>query len=284
MSNRDSGSVRDSVVSSTSRLSSLLSPTAAGGSSSPPIPPSTTSPLLPHSPAPSHVVQLPKRTTAIYDRPVTKSRGAEISLGAWAFLFGEIVRYTQQRVSGISEFENRLSILGYRVGARLVELVPLRDYLYPLSSIRSPPPPARTLRLLPILTYIHSTLYRYLFGKPADSLERSTDKDDEYMIGDDDMVITRAVQVPKDMSDLSCGALVAGIVEAVLDGAGFVSGRRPARIGTPVYEILTRTSCPQQPARVTAHSVPTPQHPRRTVILIKLEPDVLAREAALGGK
>lgn len=39
-----------------------------------------------------------------------------------------------------------------------------------------------------------------------------------------------------------------------------------------------------QPARVTAHSVPTPQHPRRTVILIKLEPDVLAREAALGGK
>ncbi|KWU45890.1 TRAPP I complex [Rhodotorula sp. JG-1b] len=191
--------------------------------------------------------------------PVTKSRGAEISLGAWAFLFGEIVRYTQQRVSGISEFENRLSILGYRVGARLVELVPLRDYLYPLSSIRSPPPPARTLRLLPILTYIHSTLYRYLFGKPADSLERSTDKDDEYMIGDDDMVITRAVQVPKDMSDLSCGALVAGIVEAVLDGAGF-------------------------PARVTAHSVPTPQHPRRTVILIKLEPDVLAREAALGSK
>lgn len=257
MSNRDSGSVRDSVVSSTSRFSSLLSPTAAGASSSPPIPPST-SPLLPHSPTPAHV-HLPKRTAAIYDRPVTKSRGAEISLGAWAFLFAEIVRYTQQRVSGISEFENRLSILGYRVGARLVELVPLRDYLYPLSSIRSPPPPARTLRLLPILTYIHSTLYRYLFGKPADSLERSTDKDDEYMIGDDDMVITRAVQVPKDMSDLSCGALVAGIVEAVLDGAGF-------------------------PARVTAHSVPTPQHPRRTVILIKLEPEVLAREAALGGK
>lgn len=43
------------------------------------------------------------------------------------------------------------------------------------------------------------------------------------MIGDDDMVITRGVEVPKEMSELSCGALVAGIVEAVMDGAGFVS-------------------------------------------------------------
>jgi hypothetical protein len=108
------------------------------------------------------------------------------------------------------------------VGARLLELLPLRDYLYPVSSLRSPPPPTRTLRLLPILTYVHSTLYRYLFNRPADSLERSTENDDEYMIGDDDMVITRGVEVPKEMSDLSCGALVAGIVEAVMDGAGFV--------------------------------------------------------------
>ncbi|GAA5867837.1 hypothetical protein JCM3774_005875 [Rhodotorula dairenensis] len=263
MSNRDSGSHRDSVVSSASRFSSFLSPGAvpSPASAAPSPVPVSTSPLL--SPA-GHAAAtppaaLPKRTTVIYDRPLAKTRGAEVNLGAWAFLFGEIVHYTQQRVSGISEFENRLSILGYRVGARLVELVPMRDYLYPLSSIRSPPPPSRTLRLLPILTYVHSTLYRYLFGKPADSLERSTDKDDEYMIGDDDMVITRAIHVPKEMSDLSCGALVAGIVEAVLDGAGF-------------------------PARVTAHSVPTPQHPRRTVILIKLDPEVLAREAALGGK
>lgn len=118
---------------------------------------------------------------------------------------------------------NRLNILGYRVGSRLLELLPLRDYLYPISSLRSPPPPTRTLRLLPILSYVHSTLYRYLFGRPADSLERSTDNEDEYMIGDDDMVVTRGVEVPKEMSELSCGALVAGVVEAVMDGAGFVS-------------------------------------------------------------
>ncbi|KAK4700315.1 trafficking protein particle complex subunit 5, partial [Phenoliferia sp. Uapishka_3] len=248
---------RDSVSSSTSRFSSLLSPTTStpslisSRSSTFPIPPPL--PSLPQLPPNS------KRTSLIYDRQLTKSRGSEVSAGAWAFLFSEIIQYTQKRVSGIGEFEKRLNILGYRVGTRLLELLPLRDYLYPLSSLRSPPPPTRTLRLLPILSYVHSTLYRYLFGRPADSLEKSTENEDEYMIGDDDMVITRGVEVPRDMSELSCGALVAGIIEAVMDGAGF-------------------------PARVTAHTVPTISHPRRTVILIKLDPEVLAREAAMSGK
>lgn len=117
---------------------------------------------------------------------------------------------------------HRLNVLGYRVGVRLVELLPLRDVVQPMSSLRSPPPPTRTIRLLPLLTYIHSTLYRYLFGRTADSLEKSTDNDDEYMIGDDDMLVTRSIEVPKEMSELSCGAFVAGIVEAVMDSAGFV--------------------------------------------------------------
>ena len=115
-----------------------------------------------------------------------------------------------------------MNILGYRVGSRLLELLPLRDNLYPLSSLRSPPPPTRILRLLPLLSYIHSPLYKYLFGRAADSLEKSTEAEDEYMIGDNDMILTRGIEVPKEMSELSCGALMAGIVEAVMDGAGFV--------------------------------------------------------------
>ncbi|KAI5480899.1 TRAPP complex subunit Trs31 [Pseudohyphozyma bogoriensis] len=250
-SSRDS--VRDSIVSSrstSSRFSSLLSPALPSSRSSTfPIPlPSPTLPPLPSN---------QKRIVAIYERPLAKSRGSEVALGAWAFLFSEIVQYTQKKVSGIGEFEKRLNILGYRVGVRLLELLPLRDYLYPVSSLRSPPPPSRTLRLLPLLSYVHSTLYRYLFNRTADSLEKSTENEDEYMIGDDDMVVTRGIEVPKEMSELSCGALVAGIVEAVMDGAGF-------------------------PSKVTAHSVPTPTHPRRTVILIKLDPEVLARETAMG--
>lgn len=118
---------------------------------------------------------------------------------------------------------DRLNVLGYRIGTRLLELLPLRDSLYPSSSLRSPPPPTRIISLLPMLSYIHSTLYRHLFNRPADSLEKSTENEDEYMIGDDDCVLTRGVEVPRDMEGLSCVALLAGVVEGVLDGAGFVS-------------------------------------------------------------
>ena len=43
------------------------------------------------------------------------------------------------------------------------------------------------------------------------------------MIIDNDPSITRYISIPKDMDQLSCSALTAGIVEAVLDGLGFVS-------------------------------------------------------------
>jgi hypothetical protein len=43
------------------------------------------------------------------------------------------------------------------------------------------------------------------------------------MISDNDLLITRAITIPKDMSQLSCGAYMAGIVEGALDGLGFVS-------------------------------------------------------------
>lgn len=89
-----------------SRLSSLLSPSpsllsrSSSSLSSYPIPTSTSSlPVLPLS--------ANKRTAVIYDRSITKGRGGEVALGAWAFMFSEIVQYTQKRVSGIGEFEKR---------------------------------------------------------------------------------------------------------------------------------------------------------------------------------
>ena len=42
------------------------------------------------------------------------------------------------------------------------------------------------------------------------------------MIIDNDPLIERHISVPKDMSQLSCSSFTAGIVEAVLDGLGFV--------------------------------------------------------------
>ncbi|GAA5836953.1 hypothetical protein JCM3766R1_006489 [Sporobolomyces carnicolor] len=281
---------RDSIASTTgtSRFSHLLTPTSngssgGGGGGQIPLPSSSSSATTlaantsgAPSTSPSSTTggggatttsattATPiRRGTVIYDRPLTKSRQAEVSLSAWQYLFGELVQHEQRLVTGIAEFERKLHDVGYRVGTRVVELLSCRDALYPLQSSsalttlsRGPPAPTRHVRLLQALTWVHSNVYRYLFGRPADSLERSTEHDDEYMIGDDDMVVTRSIVVPKDMNELSCAAFVAGIVEAAMDQTGF-------------------------PSRVTAHSVPTSQHPRRTVLLIKLDPLVLQREQAL---
>ena len=43
------------------------------------------------------------------------------------------------------------------------------------------------------------------------------------MVYDNDPLLTRSIEVPDEMSSLSCSAITAGIVEAVMDGWGFVS-------------------------------------------------------------
>ncbi|KAJ7712920.1 NO signaling/Golgi transport ligand-binding domain-containing protein [Mycena olivaceomarginata] len=118
--------------------------------------------------------------------------------------------------------------------------------------------PKREIRFLPALMSIHTQVWRAVFGKPADAIEKSVENADEYMIIDNDPLVERYISVPKDMSTLSCSSFTAGIVEAVLDGLGF-------------------------PARVTAHNTPMAQFPSRTTILIKLEKSVLEREEVFKG-
>jgi len=43
------------------------------------------------------------------------------------------------------------------------------------------------------------------------------------MVNDNDPLINKFISVPRDMGDLNCGAMVAGIIKGVLDGAGFVT-------------------------------------------------------------
>lgn len=95
------------------------------------------------------------------------------------------------------------------------------------------------------------------------------------MVVDNDPLIERHISVPRDMSQLSCSSFTAGIVEAVLDGLGFVSSQ------LCYHEFCADFT--SKPARVTAHSTATAQYPNRTTILIKLEPSVLEREELLKG-
>ncbi|KAI9698767.1 MAG: TRAPP subunit trs31 [Candelina mexicana] len=189
----------------------------------------------------------PSNRKTIYDRNLNRSRTAELSRASFAYLFGEMVSYAQKRVSGIQDLEKRLNVQGYSLGLRLLDLL-----LY-----REPPRSAqRPTRILALLQLITTTLWKHLFARPADALERSKDKEDEYMISDNDPLVNQYISVPKEMNQLNCAAYVAGIVEGVCDGTGFM-------------------------ARVTAHGVGTEMWPGKTVFLIKFEPEVLEREGFL---
>lgn len=60
-----------------------------------------------HSPHVSHLGTANSGGTNIIDRPLNRSRGAEVSLGAWAFMFAEIVAYSQSRVDSVADLEKR---------------------------------------------------------------------------------------------------------------------------------------------------------------------------------
>ncbi|CAG8529548.1 13907_t:CDS:2 [Ambispora leptoticha] len=191
------------------------------------------------------------KRASIVDRNLNKTKATEVGLSAFAFLFSEMLQYAQKRVHGIQDLERkqipffRLNDFGYRVGTRLLELIVWREKNS-----------KRETRVIGILSFINTTVWKTLFGKQADSLEKSTENDDEYMISDNDPLITKFISVPKELSQLNCNAFLAGIVEAILDGAQF-------------------------PSRVTAHSNPIDGFPLRATILIKLDREILQREEQL---
>ncbi|KAJ3036162.1 TRAPP subunit trs31 [Rhizophlyctis rosea] len=218
------------------------------------------------------------RKQNILDRNLNKSKTNEVSLSAFSFLFSEMFQYAQKRANGIQDLEKRLSDFGYRVGIRMLELTVFRE-----RNSR------RDTRVLNVLSFIHTTVWKTLFGKPADSLEKGTENDDECkgvwewvpffssfamvslerssgekvmlimsgptsdMISDNEPNISKFISVPKDLSQLSAGAFTAGIVEAILDGCQF-------------------------PSRVTAHATGNEQFPVRTTLLIKFDKSVIQRE------
>jgi len=182
----------------------------------------------------------------IYDRHLNRTQRTELSKASFAFLFAEMIQYAQKQVSGIQDLEKKLNAHGYMIGKRLLELLLHREG-------RSA---KRETRVLGVLQFVAQTLYRHLFGKPADGLEKSRENEDEYMLIDHDPAVNTYISVPKEMAQLNCAAFVAGIIEAVLDGSLF-------------------------PCRVTAHSVVSEQFPAKTVFLIKFDESVLEREAVL---
>lgn len=68
-----------------------------------------------------------------------------------------------------------------------------------------------------ILQFISSKVWNALFGRSADSLERSIDHEDEYMIFDYNPITSHFVSVHQSVAD----AYVSGMIAGILEGAGF---------------------------------------------------------------
>merc|ERR1712133_131832 len=107
----------------------------------------------------------------------------------------------------------------------------------------------RETKLLNVLLFVKSTLWKTLFGKEADKLEHANDDERTYYVIEKEPLVNKFISVPKDKGSLNCAAFVAGIVEAVLDGANF-------------------------PAKVSAH-----WH-KGTTFMVKFEEEVIARDRA----
>lgn len=221
-------------------------------SRAPPAIPRTPSSTIPHPSINNNISvhsssvnssSLSLRKASIYEKNLHR-KSIDVSISSYAFLFSEIIQYLQKKSTGIQDLERRLNDLGYHIGQRVLELITLRDGKNA----------KREIKILGVLQFIHTTVWKTVYGKPADGLEKSRENANEYMIIDQQPMITQFISVPKDMKQLNCAALSAGIIEAVLDGYLFT-------------------------ANVTAHTVETDEYPMKTVFLIKFDPLVLEREA-----
>lgn len=260
--------------------------------------------------------------------------GPQVSSSAFAFLFAEVVKYSQDRVQRISDLERkcgplcsaglgsradltrhpapRLENLGHGVGARALELTAYREHAT-----------KREIRLIQALQvrrgggrqrprcpshgaqFVAYTLWKHLFGVNADSLEKSTQQDDECARGRPrraGLPRSPPPRRPRHSHDfrawtahdtLHLGATRHG--PAQLRGfRGRRHPRRPAR--RRPGERAPRPSalrCPpaagcspgaaRQPCTVSAHFVDHPGGDHdKTVYLIKFEPQVMRRESRLG--
>ncbi|CCF60609.1 hypothetical protein KAFR_0K02530 [Kazachstania africana CBS 2517] len=108
----------------------------------------------------------------------------------------------------------------------------------------------RDLKILDILQFIHGTLWSYLFNHVSDDLVKSSERNNEYMIIDNNPVLTQFIN---NNIKNSCNYFMCGIINGFLNNAAFI-------------------------CKVTPHRMPTENSDERIVYLIKFDSQVLERE------
>jgi len=150
-----------------------------------------------------------KAKTSILDKSLSKGKG-EVHLSSFALLFAEIIQYCQNRSNSVAELQAKLSDMGKQVGLKVIDLIILREKNY-----------KREVKLLNVLLFIRSTVWKTLFGKEADKLEHSTDDQRQYYIIEKEPLVNKFISIPKDKATLNCASFNAGILEGILETSGF---------------------------------------------------------------
>lgn len=195
------------------------------------------------------------RPRNILDSSLTAPRG-EVNRDTYLVLFSELVGYCRNRVESVTALETKLSELGYRIGVRSLDLIAAREKQT-----------KREVRLLNALNMVVVNVWKFLFNKQADSLKKVRDSEDEFYIEEAAPMVNRYVSVPRDYGDLNCAAFSAGIINGVLDSAGF-----PASVTAKVHA----RSAPSEP-NSGGYTQPL------TIYYIKFDQAVIAREKRLAG-
>ena len=137
-------------------------------------------------------------------------RDKQVALSTFSYVFSELVQYQTTKIRSAAELETNLEKMGKDLGKRVLDALFHRDRLT-----------KRELTEVGILKFISTTAWKALWGKEADSLERSNDREDEYMVVDSAPLVNQFVSVPANLGALDCAALMAGVVAGILDGAYF---------------------------------------------------------------
>lgn len=211
-----------------------------------------------------HTLRVPSHRRTIYDRNPNRSARAELSRSSFAYLIAESISYHHKRIKSIADFEARLNAQGYLLGSKCLDLLLYRatpagstsSSTSSSSSSKESALAVRPLRILSLLNLLTTKLYPMLFARPADSLEQSTTNKNEYMVIDNTPLTNTYISVPKEMSQLSVAAYIAGVLEGVCDASGFE-------------------------AKVSAHNQGTDVWPSRTVFLVRFDEAVVARDGEL---
>lgn len=136
--------------------------------------------------------------------------------------------------------EASLSEYGYQIGFKMLELISIRTQAE-----------KREIKHLPALQFVTSSCWKSLFGKNADSLERSNDGE-SYLIHERDPLPMRYASVPKELSRLNLASFNAGITRGLLEAQGFpctVVAHLVAGEGKVIYVVRFDKTILQREAR-----------------------------------